>query len=225
MNITLLPDDRIYELIYNNGPSLRVEMSRMNYDTYKIYYESKILEEKVRMNTYINHFSHAVPSKKAIDQLKTIVENDIVLEINSQTGLWSNLLYNQGINVIPTTSFNNFPASVFMPLKELYYLDAIKKYKNATALLTVCPKINFTDNTIDNVLNNFSGDVIILICEDSDINQIVANVTGGVKTIMSRLNKLKIPEPRNMNQWLLTDEIRLPQWLNYNYKIYILKKI
>lgn len=217
-------NNRIFELIYNNGPRLRPEMSRMTYDTYVEYYKPKILEEQLNMKLFQDHYSYAVPSKKAILQLKNYIGNDSVLELNAHLGLWSYLLSNELVNIVPTTE--TLPKyNPFMQIENINYLDALQKYSDRQTLLFVCPNFKFKDYTIDNILDAFTGSRIILICEEKNVNRLVNHITGGTKYILSRLNKLKYGEPYELkNQWILTNEITIPQWLNYNYKIYIIEK-
>ena len=221
MNVNIIPTEHLYELIYNYGPSLRPEMSRMDYNTYKIYYKEKVPEEKFRMKLFTKHFGNAVPSKKALKQLSDYINSDKVLELNAHLGLWSYLLYNEYVDIIATDEHSTHKTPFFVPVETINYLDALKKYNMRKTLLLSCGDDFFINKKIDKILDNFSGDRIILVCEEDHINKLANKITGGDKVVLSRFK-----QDRNVtrNQWIMVDMIRIPQWLDYNINVYLLEK-
>lgn len=221
MNVNIVPVNYIYELVYNYGPSLRENMSDMDSKTYEVYYKDRIPEEKVRMRLFENHFSYAVPSKKAVSRLKKYIGDDKVLELNARYGLWSYLLYNEYIDIISTTNFINVSYPLFLPVEQINYIDALQKYQDRETLLIVCNNDYFINKDIDVILNTFTGDRIVLICKEDHINQLSKKITGGDQVVISRLKSNK----KDINQWIMVESFNLPQWLDNEYKIFCLEKL
>jgi hypothetical protein len=221
MKVNIIPIDNLYELIYNYGPSMRSEMSRMDYNTYKVYYKEKVPEEKVRMKLFADHFSRVVPSKEALKRLSDYINNEKVLELNASLGLWSYLLYNEYVDIIATDEYY-LPQKIpfFIPIENIAYLEALKKYKDRKTLLLLCNDDYFIGKKIDKILDNFSGDRIILICEKDNIDKLAKKITGKITTVISRFEHKQTPR----NQWIVVDLIRVPRWLDYDMNIYLLEK-
>ena len=221
MNVNIIPIKELYNLIHNYGPSLRPEMSRMDYNTYKVYYKEKVPEEKFRMKLFMNHFSNAVPSQKALKQLSNYIGKEKALELNANLGLWSYLLYNEYVDIVATNDHTNKNLPLFMPIETINYLDAFKKYNTRKTLLLECSNAYFVNKKIDEILDNFKGDRIILICEEDNINKLITEITGGIKRVLSRFKK---DSNKLDSQWINVNSIRIPQWLDHNMNIYLLEK-
>lgn len=101
MNI-IIPPDQLYEMVEYYGPHLKYNLSRMSFDLYKIKYKDLVISEQIRMQLFCRHFSYAVPSKDSINQLKKYIGKNKILEISSGLGLWAYLLFQEGVNIIPT---------------------------------------------------------------------------------------------------------------------------
>src|SRR5687768_603264 len=97
--VTKFDKDAILDLVKLNGPTISSTMSR----SYK-YNKSRLDYEQLRMNTFYNNYSYAIPTQPAITELANYIQNNQVVELNSGLGLWSYLLQQQGVNAIP---YNN----------------------------------------------------------------------------------------------------------------------
>jgi hypothetical protein len=212
--------DRIFELICNYGPKLNFEMSRSNYDIYKLEKKNNIIEEQNKMNLFAKHFSIAVPDKIAINKLsKYLGTKETILELNAYLGLWSALLKNKGCNMVATDEHYHKTYTKFYPVENMYYANAIEKYKPNTLFL-LANEQHFLSKYIDTILDIPNCDRIVIICEKTYMDELSEKISGNTKHIISRLEAKKDP-----NVWMIKQEIRIPQWLNHDYKVYCLEKI
>jgi hypothetical protein len=71
--------------------------------------------------TYIGNNSWAVPTREAIDAIKSFLDKDNVLSIGSGLGLWEKLLFEQGVDITASdvNIANSVPPSIFVDKSKL----------------------------------------------------------------------------------------------------------
>lgn len=217
-NYNIIPIDLLYQMIYNYGPSLKYELSRTTYPIYELERKGEVEIEENRMKLFNKHFSSATPSRKVINKLKKYIGNDKVLEIDAYLGLWSYLLFEEGIDIIPTNTQNHSLLS-FINIEKINPIDAIYKYNDRKILLTVWPHYKRSYENLNEIIKNFSGDRLILIADKTNGNKIINEITNGIQTILKELKREKIEY-----KWIVVDEYHIPKWLDIKYKIYLLEK-
>jgi len=205
-------------MIYNYGPELRYELSRSPFSIYELEKENEIDEEERRMDLFNSHFSYATPSKRIINKLKKYIGIEKVLEINSYSGLWSYLLFEEEID-IKATDHNKYDKIPFINIENINPMNAIEKYNNRNILLTVWPHFKKNYYKLNNIVQNFHGDSFILITEKNIASKIINNITHGTNQILKELKDKKIEY-----EWILVKEFHIPKWLDLDYKVYLLEK-
>lgn len=220
MHYIIIPVNDLYEMVEYYGPHLKYNLSRMSFDLYKLKYKDKIFTEQIRMELFCKHFGYAVPSKEAINDLKKYIGKNKILEISSNLGLWSYLLLQEGIDIKPTDHIIKNTGFPFMPIEDIDPLSAFKKYKDRNILFFIVSVHNDNYGIFHRYFEFFKGDILILISEKEMANLIIQELTGGKKKLIKRFK-----DTTKSNQWLSVNEIEIPQWLNIDYKIYILEKL
>lgn len=216
INQNIIPLDSLFDMIYDYGPRLRYQMSRETYPVYKLEKEEDDIDnENQRMQLFSTHFSSAVPDKKIIGKLVKYIGTDKVIEVNSYLGLWSYLLATHDIN-IKSTSKRKPHLIPFIDIENLNPIDAIQKYNDRNILLTVSPKNN---NDLYDTIKEFQGNRIILISEKKLADKIINNITP-TQTLLEELKQKPI-----QYEWVLNNEYKIPQWLNHEYKVYLIEKL
>ena len=214
----IIPITTLFNMIYNYGPKLRYEMSRNSFPVYKLEKNGEIDVEKYRMNLFSKHFSEATPDKKVLKKIIKYIDSDKVLEINSYLGLWSYLLLAYGID-IKTTSKHNPSLISFTEIEHLNPIKAVEKYKDRNILFNIWSK-NSDNTNVYEAINNFKGNKLIIISERKITDHIINKITPGTSRILKDLKNVK-----EKYEWVLVQEYEIPQWLNFNDKVYILEKL
>lgn len=203
---TIIPVNELFDMIKFHGPELRPDMRRSTPEDYNLRHRDRFKWEKQRMKYFQNHFSPAVPTKDVINKIKKYIGNDKVLGLYSGLGLWDYLLYQTGIQIVPTNNVvvEGIP---FIPVQQLNPLDAIVRYES-DVLFIVWPLNFYNYDILFNVLQQYQGSSIILVADINNAKEIF--------NILPYTTRFK---------WSLITEWYLPQWVGTDYRVFIIEKV
>jgi len=126
-----------------------------------LYSAKMVAQEKTRCQAFIQTYSHAVPTEELLDFIASQTKDSRVLELFSETGIWSfllNAIY--GVDILPTDE----KPSVILQYGKVHLikpLDAVETFIDCKTLLMSWPPSN-TEEDYDAVVR-FRGDQIIFM--------------------------------------------------------------
>lgn len=167
---------------------------------------------------FVEHFGWSIPNRAAVDEIKQYIDDDDqVLEVGAGLGLWSSLLQQEEINLIPTDSFitQNTPYIPFAEIEEIDPLDAVRKYNNSTVLMMSFPPYQSLSIS-DDALRAFDGNKMIFIGKSD-------NSTGS--QIFKKLTGLYFDADDDLQQWNIVRELKLNSPAGMDDKIFFLERI
>ena len=196
----------LYEDIEKGGPRSFKEIEGPDWT-------SKYMNEVNRSKDFIDEYGFAVPSRDAIEKIKSFVGNATVLEIGAGRGLWAKLLQDAGITVVPTDLHsgkrntnqqsivhNTNPywsksknRKTFTDILHMSHEDALKQFGQHNVLMMIWPP--YSCNMAAQALKSFKGSKFIFGGEGS----------GGCTADDEFFDMLE-------NQWQKVDTICVPQW-------------
>lgn len=153
-----------------------------------------------RGEKFRQEYAWAVPTKKAIEEIKQFVGNEQVIEIGAGLGLWAKLLQDIGIHVVPIDTFTGrgkyYPENriPYTDVEEIGHTDALHKYPSHRVLMLVWPP--YDDPMAYETLKNFTGNKLIYVGE-----------SGGGCTGDDKFCYLLGSE------WQEVKQINIPQWM------------
>ncbi len=133
----------------------------------QIYKEFKKSQNKFLKPLVVFQISWALPSKKVLNEIKSFVDDDHVLEIYSGKGFWASLLKEMNVYVIATDNFQAFPfyVNTFTTVENLEAIESVSKYET-NVLMMIWPP-NDINSLSHQCLKNFKGYKFIYIGENS----------------------------------------------------------
>lgn len=128
------------------------------------------LEESKMRQKFVTDYSWAVPTQKAIQEIKNFTDGQTILEVGSGLGLWAKLLQDEGINIIPTNipisdkeKYFNVGKKPFTKIEYLSHLESIQSYPETAILMLSWPPCD--DIMAYELLKRFKGSKLIFIGE------------------------------------------------------------
>lgn len=166
-------------------------------------------EQRTRRNDHVSNYGWALPNEDAINQIKSFVGADKIIEIGSGLGAWAKLLQSEGISITPTdiSIDPNVNRQIgrskgHTNIEVIDGVNAIKKYGDHSVLMMVWPPY---DNPIAfNVLNSFKGNKVIFVGEGY----------GGCTADDNFFNLLE-------EEWSLYSYISIPSWPMINDGLFL----
>jgi len=185
------------------NPSEETEEYRKTHDLYL----KNIMGDYYRRKQFIENYGWSVPTKEAIEKLKSFIGGEQVLEVGSGLGLWAKLMRDIGINIIatemePDSSKNNYIGErvPHTEIERINGMEAISKYGNSGVLFISWPPY---DNPLANdIVKSFKGNKIIFVGEGS----------GGCTGDDSFFCTIQ-------NQWQEAGSVQIPRWTGIYDKI------
>jgi SAM-dependent methyltransferase len=231
-----------------NSLKLKTEINRKNYS--EVFNQIELMKELLELATqnrrsnntnvleynylqlqeyYIENFSHAIVTEKAIIKIKDFLHNKkckLLLEIGSGFGLWAALINlsinNKKENVVNViaTDINRYPDkyyrtgdNLYYDVKKLDYKSAIEDYSDTNSCLFLCwPPYN--KDVASESLKLFKGNYLIFIGDGNVANpeffEILDKDWNGVSPENWKLN------PKNY--------FEIPRWYNREDRLYFYER-
>lgn len=187
--------------------------------------ETKGIDEMMnyeRRHDFAKQFGWAIPSKEAIEKIKSFVGNERILEIGAGRGTWAKLMQDAGIQITPTDIHAGRPVeeesgeSIVHPenqywkpshmeeigvtdrstYTDVYRLEsdlAVEQFGDHSVLMMVWP--SYDQSWAVDALKKFAGNKLIYVGEDS------GGCTGD-ECLHETL----------YNEWSPVEKICIPQW-------------
>jgi len=130
-------------------------ISQENVRTNRMYCINTTMWYLIERDSFTKIFSWAIPDKKTIDDIKTFVDGDSVLEIGAGNGLWYYLLKKLGVNIHATDIYND-------NVEVLTNIEALEKYETNVLFMCWPP---YSDSMAYESLKKFNGNKLIYIGE------------------------------------------------------------
>lgn len=149
-----------------NNKKLSSEEKQIFYDYIKEHPTRKLVRE-----FFVDNYAWAIPTEKCIESIAEFIGGDTCLEVGCGLGIWAYFLKNQyGVNIIATDDKSTHYDSdvrknnVYFDYHDMKSLDAVKKFREANALLLVWPPY---DNSMGyDAIKEFRGNKFIYVGEE-----------------------------------------------------------
>ncbi|KKN50718.1 hypothetical protein LCGC14_0629790 [marine sediment metagenome] len=208
-NYRLVLADGIWEDIEEKGPKDDKPIS-------PYLPEEEYLTNLRRKDTFRTEYGWSVPTKKAIQKLKSFIGNEKVLEVGAGKGLWAKLMQDTGISITPTDLYAGqetpyLSGKSFTEVQQMDASDAINRFSDHTVLFLNWPP--YDSPMADEALKTFRGNKVIYVGEGS------SGCTGDdcfhnqLGREWKMVDAACIPEDPYSEDWKRQDtKINIPQW-------------
>ncbi len=203
--------DSLWSLIRKFGPHPMSESWDIRFENSELF-DIELFKEYRKRQLFIRHFSWAVPSPSAIEEITRFLclGNDKrsptpVLEINAGKGLWSHLLELQGVQITATDVFLMENSFTSVLLAEATH--AVEKYFPSGGCLMTCWPDYATTYANDALQLALSRNLKKFIY--------IGEASGGCTGEISR---------DLLNQLTLFKEVKIPQWWGIYDRIFLYLK-
>jgi hypothetical protein len=186
--------DALYRLI--------VEMDRRDAD-FVLYFENVSALAHAR-HLFTNKIGWSIPSKTAIETIKSIADDGLVLSIGSGLAYWEQLLSLHGVEVVASDQVR--PERPFFGgrYEEMEASDAVKSFPEATALF-----VNWPREFASRALPHFKGRYVISIGENGH-----DGCTGDIGGILE-----------DSEEWREIAEVEIPRWNGIHDNLVIFERV
>jgi hypothetical protein len=161
----------------------------------------RLMAEFYKREYFVKNYGWSIPSQEAIEEIKSFVGNETVLEVGAGYGMWAKLMREAGIKIVATDLPFGNESDIYRPRKvrftEIEEIDsevAVQKYmyQPYTLMMSWPP---YAESMAAKTLKGFKGNKLIFIGEGE----------GGCTGDDQLFNILR-------NEWTLVKEIDIPQW-------------
>jgi hypothetical protein len=172
------------------------------------YYRDAPIGEHERRDTFIERFGFAVPTPIAIKAVNQFVGQQEVLEVGAGTGLWAQLLSDEGVSITAVDDWSGKYSSplkvgAHYPVERVDGIEAVKRH--AHNVLFLCWP-DYDDTIASAALKAFRGNKLIYIGEGE------SGCTGDDKF------------HEMLSRWKLVESIALPQWPGIHDELWLYRR-